>query len=72
MQGRRQTPLVGADRNVYAVAQGTVAVQQLTLEETRKYLEYQKREYGAAVDPAAVTEPMLMVRIDGTGAFIRE
>jgi hypothetical protein len=55
-----------------AVAQGTVAVKQMTLEETRSYAEYQAREYGAAIDPASITEPMLMVRIDGTGAIIRE
>jgi hypothetical protein len=49
-----------------------VAVQALSLEETRQYLEYQAREYGSTVDPASVTEPMTIVRLDGTGAVIRD
>lgn len=56
----------------YALAEGVVAVQPLSLEETRKYLEYQAREYGSDVDPASVTEPMTIVRLDGTGALIRD
>jgi hypothetical protein len=56
----------------FAVAEGVVAVQQLSLEETRQYLEYQAREYGSGVDPASVTEPMTIVRLDGTGAQIRD
>jgi hypothetical protein len=56
----------------YALAEGVVAVQSLSLEETRQYLEYQAREYGSTVDPASVTEPMTIVRLDGTGAVIRD
>jgi hypothetical protein len=56
----------------YAQAEGVVAVQALSLEETRQYLEYQAREYGSTVDPASVTEPMTIVRLDGTGALIRD
>lgn len=56
----------------YALAEGVVAVQSLSLEDTRKYLEYQAREYGSEVDPASVTEPMTIVRLDGTGALIRD
>lgn len=56
----------------YALAEGVVAVQALSLEETRQYLEYQAREYGSAVDPASVTEPMTVVRLDGTGALLRD
>jgi Domain of unknown function (DUF4920) len=56
----------------YALAEGVVAVQSLSLEETRQYLEYQAREYGSGVDPASVTEPMTIVRLDGTGALIRD
>jgi hypothetical protein len=56
----------------YALAEGVVAVQALSLEETREYLEYQAREYGSDVDPASVTEPMTIVRLDGTGALIRD
>lgn len=54
-----------------AVAQGTVAVETLSLEQSREYAAYQAREYGAAIDPASITEPMKIVRIDGTGAVIR-
>lgn len=56
----------------FAVAEGVVAVQELSLEETRQYLEYQAREYGSGVDPASVTEPMTIVRLDGQGALIRD
>lgn len=55
-----------------AVAEGTVAVTTMTLEESRAYAEHQAKEYGAAYDPAAITEPMVVVRIDGTGAVVRD
>ncbi|MBT8492565.1 MAG: DUF4920 domain-containing protein, partial [Deltaproteobacteria bacterium] len=54
-----------------AVAQGTVKVRKLTLEETKEYLEYQAKEYGKDYDPAKVTEPTMIVRIDGKGAVIK-
>ncbi len=56
----------------YAVVEGVVAVNELTLEETKEYLAYQQKEYGAEVDPASVTEPMSIVRLDGTGAMLRD
>lgn len=56
----------------YAVAEGVVALQPLSLEQTREYLAYQAREYGADVDPESVTEPMTIVRLDGKGAVIRD
>lgn len=59
-------------KGAHAMAQGTVAIQRLTLEESRAHAEYQAREYGADVDPASITEPTVVVRIDGTGAVIRE
>lgn len=56
-----------------AVAEGVVVAQTLSLEETRKYLEYQAKEYGKDdVDPASVTEPMTIVRLDGQGAVISD
>jgi len=55
-----------------AVTQGTVAVQTLSLEESREYAAHQAKEYGAAYDPDAITEPMVVVRIDGTGAVLRD
>lgn len=54
-----------------ATVQGTVAVKELSIEESREYAEYQAKEYGAKVDPASITEPTLIVRIDGTGAVLR-
>jgi hypothetical protein len=56
----------------YAVVEGVVAVDELSLEETKEYVAYQKREYGAERDPASVTEPMSIVRVDGTGAMLRD
>lgn len=51
-----------------AVAEGVVAVKEMTLEESKQYAEYQAKEYKLPYDPAKVTEPMAVVRIDGTGA----
>lgn len=51
-----------------AVAEGVVSVTELTLEETKARAEYEAKEYGKAYDPAAITEPAVAVRIDGTGA----
>lgn len=56
----------------YAVAEGVVAVQELSLEETKKYAAYQAEEKGEDFDPASVTEAEMIVRIDGTGAVVRE
>ncbi|MEM9489273.1 MAG: DUF4920 domain-containing protein, partial [Myxococcota bacterium] len=56
----------------HAVAEGVVVTQTLSLEDTRKYFEYQAKEYGKDVDPASITEPMTIVRLDGKGAVIRD
>jgi hypothetical protein len=56
----------------YAVVEGVVAVNELTLEETKEYVAYQHREYGAERTPESVTEPMSIVRLDGTGAMLRD
>lgn len=56
----------------HAVVEGVVAVNELTLEETKEFVAYQQKEYGAERDPASVTEPMVIVRIDGTGAVVRD
>ena len=55
-----------------AVAQGVVAVKELTLEETKQYAEYQAKEYGKPYDPASITKPQQIVRLDGTGAVFRD
>ena len=51
-----------------AVAEGTVSVTELTLEQTKQRAEYEAKEYGKTYDPASITEPAVSVRIDGTGA----
>ena len=56
----------------WAVAQGQVAVRELTLEQSREYAEYQAKEYGKPYDPASITKPTLLVQLDGTGAQIRD
>ena len=51
-----------------AVAEGVIAVKELTLEQTKERAEYEAKEYGKSYDPASITEPVAIVRIDGTGA----
>ncbi len=55
-----------------AIAQGEVSVRELTLEETKQNAEYEAKEYGKAYDPASITTPKIVVRIDGTGAVFRD
>ena len=52
----------------HAVAEGVVAVHELSLEESKDYAKEQAEEYGQPYDPAKITEPMAIVRLDGTGA----
>ncbi len=52
----------------HAIAEGVVAVQELSLAESKDYAKEQADEYGQAYDPAKITEPMAIVRLDGTGA----
>lgn len=56
----------------YAVAEGVVAITELTLEQTREYAEHQAKEYGKPYDPASITKPSRIVRLDGVGALIRD
>ena len=56
----------------YAVAEGQIAIHELSLEQTRAYAEEQATENGATFDPASVTKPTVIVRIDGTGAVLRD
>jgi len=56
----------------YAVAEGTVVVNQLTLEETIEHLAHQAEELGTEFDPSSVTDPLRIVRLDGSGAVIRD
>jgi hypothetical protein len=56
----------------YAVAEGTLSVKDMTLEDSVAYAKYQAEEKGETFDPATVTAPISVVRIDGTGALIRD
>lgn len=56
----------------YAVAEGVVAVNELSLEASREYAEYQAKEYGKPYDPASITTPTRIVRLDGLGAVLRD
>lgn len=60
------------DKGKYAVAQGVVRKMEMSLEQSKKYATYQRDSYGADMDPDKVTEPMTIVRLDGTGAVIRD
>lgn len=56
----------------WAVAEGVLSVKDMSLEDSVAYAKYQAEEKGEAFDPASVTAPMSVVRIDGTGALIRD
>ena len=53
-----------------ASAEGVIAVRELSIEESKEYAKYQAEEYGKPYDPASITQPMVIARIDGTGAVI--
>jgi hypothetical protein len=54
-----------------AVAEGTLAKVEMTLEQTVAYKKHHAEEHGEEFDPAAVTEPLVYYQIKGTGAVIR-
>ncbi len=56
----------------FAVAEGVLAVSELTMEQTKAMAEEQAKEYGTAYDPASITKPSTQLRLDGTGAVIRD
>ncbi|MBK9033853.1 MAG: DUF4920 domain-containing protein [Myxococcales bacterium] len=56
----------------HAVAEGVVAVTEMSLEDSVDYAKYQAEEKGETFDPASVTAPITVVRLDGTGALIRD
>ena len=56
----------------FAVAEGVLAVSELTLEQTKAMAEEQAKEYGTPYDPASITKPSTQLRLDGTGAVIRD
>ena len=55
-----------------ATAEGVVAVKEMSIEESKQYAEYQAKEYGKPYDPASITQPTVVARIDGTGAIIHD
>ena len=55
-----------------AVAQGAITVNELSLADSKAQAEYEAKEYGKAYDPASITKPTLVVRLDGTGAVFRD
>ncbi|HLL23454.1 MAG TPA: DUF4920 domain-containing protein [Kofleriaceae bacterium] len=55
-----------------ASAEGVIAVKELSVEESKQYAEYQAKEYGKPYDPASITQPTVIARIDGTGAVIHK
>lgn len=55
-----------------AVAEGTVSVRTLTLEDTIKFEQHMAEDAGKPFDPASVTEPMVVIQLEGRGAVISE
>jgi hypothetical protein len=55
-----------------ASAEGVIAVKELSIEESKQYAEYQAKEYGKPYDPASITAPTIVARLDGTGAVIHD
>lgn len=55
-----------------AVAEGTVTVRTMSLEDTRKFEAHMAEDAGKPFDPESVTEPMVMIQLDGRGAVISE
>ena len=53
-----------------AVAEGVVAVHELSLEDTKAYAEEEAREKNEPFDASKITEPKQIVRLDGTGALL--
>jgi len=52
----------------HAVAEGVLVVKDLSLEDTRALEVEDAKEKGKELDPATVTTPKSIVRLDGTGA----
>lgn len=56
----------------YAVAQGKVRKMPMNLEQSKRWARHQRDEYGGDLDPDSITEPLTLVRLDGSGAMIRD
>lgn len=55
----------------HAVAEGTVRLIPLSLEQTRKMKQHEADEQGRQFDPTTVTAPETLVRLDGIGAVLK-
>ncbi len=55
---------------MHAVAEGTVRLIPLSLEQTRKVKQHEADEQGKPFDPNSVTAPETLVRLDGIGAVL--
>lgn len=53
-----------------AVAEGTVSVRTLSLEDTRKFEAHMAQDAGKEFDPESITEPMVIIMLEGRGAVI--
>ena len=56
----------------HAVAEGTVRLIPLSLEQTKKVKQHEAEEQGKPFDPASVTKAETLVRLDGIGAVLSE
>lgn len=56
----------------YATAEGVVSVNEMSLEDSVEYAKYEAEETGKTFDPATVTAPITVVKLDGTGAILRD
>lgn len=56
----------------HAVAEGTVSVRTLSLEDTRKFEAHMAQDAGKEFDPESITEPMVIIQLEGRGAVISE
>jgi hypothetical protein len=56
----------------HAVAEGTVRLIPLSLEQTKKAKQHEADEQGKPFDPNSVTAPETLVRLDGIGAVLSE
>ena len=56
----------------YATAEGVISVRELSLDDSVAYAKYQAEEMGKPFDPATVTAPITVVKLDGTGAVLRD
>ena len=63
-------PLAAKGQQV--VADGVVARLPLSLEATREALAEEAAEAGRPFDPESVTEPTVVVRLDGLGALLQD